>query len=195
MKTIVIATKNVGKAKEFEQMLQPLGYEVKTLVDYSEIEDIEETGQTFAENATIKAETLSKILGIPVIADDSGLVVEALNGEPGVYSARYAGEPKSDKANYELLLKNCENITDRTAYFCCVLAVAVPNQPTRTVEGRCYGEIASEPSGTNGFGYDPVFYVPSEKCTMANLSKDEKNKISHRGAAIEKLKETILPTL
>ncbi|MET4560809.1 XTP/dITP diphosphatase [Lysinibacillus parviboronicapiens] len=195
MTQVVIATKNKGKAKDFEALFEPLGYEVVTMFDVAPDMEIEETGTTFEENAVLKAETLAKALNTIVIADDSGLAVDALNGEPGVYSARYAGD-HDDEANMVKLLANLQGVADekRTARFCCCIAIAGPNLETTTVFGTCEGVIAHEKRGTNGFGYDPVFFVPSLKRMMAELTAEQKGAISHRGNAIRKLKET-LPNL
>jgi XTP/dITP diphosphohydrolase len=192
-KRVIIATKNRGKAKEFQHMFAPYGYEVQTLLDLPHIEDVEETGETFEENAILKAETVAEILGELVIADDSGLAIDALEGRPGVYSARYAGEEKSDEANMEKVLGELESVgeSDRTARFHCVLAIAGPNRETRTVTGTCEGTILQEKRGTNGFGYDPIFYVPTLGKSMAELSQEEKSQISHRGNALKKLKNII----
>ncbi|AYC29781.1 XTP/dITP diphosphatase [Paenisporosarcina cavernae] len=191
MKEIIIATKNKGKAKDFEAIFSPMGYTVKTLHDVAEEMDIEETGTTFEENAILKAEALANHLQTFVIADDSGLEVDALNGEPGVYSARYAGEEKSDEANMEKLLDALKDVPspERTARFRCVIAVAEPNMPTKTYAGFCEGHIAMEKKGSNGFGYDPIFFVDSLNKHMAELSAEEKAKISHRGHAIANLRK------
>lgn len=186
MKQVVIATKNRGKVKDFETLFHPLGYEVVTMFDVAPNMEIEETGTTFEENAILKAEALSEALGKIVIADDSGLAVDALNGEPGVYSARYAGD-HDDDANIVKLLANLEGVTDRTARFVCVMAVAAPNQATYTVRGECVGEITTAKQGENGFGYDPIFYVPHLHKTMAQLTAEQKGEISHRGNALRKL--------
>ncbi|WP_298830459.1 XTP/dITP diphosphatase [uncultured Planococcus sp.] len=190
MKRIVIATQNKGKAKDFETLLSPLGYEVLTLLDVAEDMDVEETGVTFEENAILKAEAVSKALGIPVISDDSGLEIDALNGEPGVYSARYAGAAKSDDANIDKALEKLSGVPDseRTARFRCVLAVAAPGQKTETFSGSCEGTILHERRGDNGFGYDPIFYVPALGKAMAELQPHEKAAISHRGNALRQLK-------
>lgn len=195
MKQVVIATKNKGKVKDFEALFGPLGYEVVTMFDVAPTMEIEETGTTFEENAVLKAEALAKALNTIVIADDSGLAVDALNGEPGVYSARYAGD-HDDEANMVKLLENLKGIADeqRTARFCCCIAIAGPDFDTTTVFGTCEGVIAHEKRGTNGFGYDPIFFVPSLNRMMAELTPDEKGAISHRGNAIRQLKE-LLPTL
>ncbi|MER2120541.1 MAG: XTP/dITP diphosphatase [Solibacillus sp.] len=188
MKQVVIATKNKGKAKDFEALFGPFGYEVVTMFEVAPDVEIEETGTTFEENAILKAETLANMLGQIVIADDSGLAIDALNGEPGVYSARYAGD-HDDEANMVKVLENMKDVPDeqRTARFCCALAIAGPNMETKTVFGTCEGVIAREKKGTNGFGYDPIFYVPALEKHMAELSGEEKGAISHRGNAIRKL--------
>ncbi|BAK15691.1 xanthosine triphosphate pyrophosphatase [Solibacillus silvestris StLB046] len=188
MKQVVIATKNKGKAKDFEALFGPFGYEVVTMFEVAPDVEIEETGTTFEENAILKAETLAKMLGQIVIADDSGLAIDALNGEPGVYSARYAGD-HDDEANMVKVLENMKDVPEdqRTARFCCALAIAGPNMETKTVFGTCEGIIAYEKKGTNGFGYDPIFYVPALEKHMAELSAEEKGAISHRGNAIRKL--------
>jgi len=190
MKEVLIATNNKGKAKDFEVLFRPLGITVLTLQDIEESIDVEETGTTFVENAVLKAETVTNLLGKVVIADDSGLEVDALNGEPGVYSARYAGEPSDDEANIDKLLANLVEVpeTARQARFRCVLAIAGPTIETTTYSGSCEGFITDQRQGTNGFGYDPIFYVPSKEKTMAELSAEEKSAISHRGAALAQLK-------
>lgn len=195
MKQVVIATKNKGKAKDFEALFTPLGYEVVTMFDVAPNMEIEETGTTFEENAVLKAETLSKALGTIVIADDSGLAVDALNGAPGVYSARYAGD-HDDEANIVKVLENLKGLPEekRTARFMCALAIAGPELETTTVFGSCEGVILEEKRGTNGFGYDPIFFVPELNRAMAELSPEEKGAISHRGNAIRKLAD-LLPTL
>lgn len=191
-KKVVIATKNKGKAKDFEVLFQPLGYDVVTMFDVAPEMEIEETGTTFEENAVLKAETLANALQMLVIADDSGLEIDALNGEPGVYSARYAGD-HDDAANIKKVLENMKDVPDeeRTARFCCALAIASPDKPTQTVFGTCEGMILREEIGTNGFGYDPIFYVPALKRAMAELTPAEKGAISHRGNAIRQLGEMI----
>ncbi|MCM3769955.1 MULTISPECIES: XTP/dITP diphosphatase [Priestia] len=189
MREIIIATKNAGKVKDFETLFSPKGFKVKSLLDFPEIEDVEETGVTFAENATLKAETISSALNKPVIADDSGLAIDALNGEPGVYSARYAGENKDDNANIEKVLQKLNGVPfeKRTARFHCALAIAVPGKRPEIVEGTCEGRILEEKKGENGFGYDPIFFVEKWNCSMAELSKEQKNQISHRANALQKL--------
>ncbi|AGK55125.1 XTP/dITP diphosphatase [Bacillus sp. 1NLA3E] len=193
MNEIIIATQNKGKAKEFEQMFAPRGYKVLTLLDFPELKDVEETGATFEENAILKAEAISQALGKMAIADDSGLVVDALAGKPGIYSARYAGEEKNDEANIDKVLKELIEIPDqkRTAHFYCALAVAIPGQEAFTFFGTCEGKILHERKGTNGFGYDPIFFSLEENRSMAELSAEEKNRISHRANALKKLDEQI----
>lgn len=184
--TIVVATANPGKVKEFQAIFGEKGYEVKTLLDYPEIPEVQETGTTFSENAALKAETISKALNCLVVADDSGLMVDALAGQPGVYSARYAGEMKSDAANNAKLLHELTNIPadKRGAKFHCTLALAAPDKETLFATGEVEGTILNIPRGDNGFGYDPLFYVNELNQSMAELDSDEKNKISHRRMAL-----------
>lgn len=193
MKEIIIATKNKGKAKEFTELFGPLGFKVKTLLDYPDAPDIEETGKTFTENALLKAQGIAKLYQKIVIADDSGLVIDALNGRPGVYSARYAGEEKNDKANIQKVLSEMKDIPQdrRTAHFHCTLALVQLGTAPITVDGICEGLILTEKRGNNGFGYDPIFYVSQLDKTMAEMTPEEKNKISHRGNAIRALYEII----
>ncbi|MEK4166944.1 XTP/dITP diphosphatase [Anoxybacillus sp. FSL W8-0104] len=189
MKRMIIATKNKGKIAEFQQLFAKKGVEIRSLLDYDDVPDVEETGKTFAENAILKATTIANMFHEPVIADDSGLIVDALNGEPGVYSARYAGEGKNDQANIEKVLTKLQGVPfeQRTARFHCTLAVAKPNGDVTTVDGVCEGYITEEPVGENGFGYDPIFFVPEKQRTMAQLTKEEKNEISHRAKALQHL--------
>ncbi|WP_339162446.1 XTP/dITP diphosphatase [Siminovitchia sp. FSL W7-1587] len=193
MKSIIVATKNKGKAKEFEQLFSRYGIEVKTLLDFPDVPDVEETGETFAENAILKAETIAKLSGQYVVADDSGLMVDVLDGRPGVYSARYAGPGKDDNANIDKVLQELDGVKekDRTSRFYCALALAGPELKTITVNGTCEGIILQERRGTGGFGYDPIFYVPSEDCSMAELTPETKNNISHRAQAMKKLERYI----
>ncbi|WP_026581857.1 XTP/dITP diphosphatase [Bacillus sp. J33] len=193
MQEVIIATKNAGKAREFERMFKPLGYEVKTLLDYPGFQDVEETGSTFEENAILKAETVSKELGRMVIADDSGLMVDALGGRPGIYSARYAGEEKNDQKNMDKILKEMENTPEnsRQARFYCALAIAAPGRETLTVAGTCEGSILRGKRGTHGFGYDPIFFAEEKGKAMAELKPEEKSEISHRAKALKKLEEVL----
>lgn len=193
MKELIIATKNKGKLKEFESMLAPLGFSVTSLLDYPEIPDVEETGLTFAENASIKAMTMARYFQKPVIADDSGLCVDALSGQPGVHSARYAGVEKDDTKNNEKLIHELKHVKEeaRTARFHCALILAYPDGKEEVFEGTCEGVITTEPKGSNGFGYDPLLLIPSKGKTMAELTMEEKNEISHRKKAIQQLQERL----
>ncbi len=188
-KTIMIATGNMGKAKEFEKMFAEAGYQIKTMKDFPELPEVQETGQTFEENARLKAETIANILQCPVLADDSGLTVDALGGMPGIYSARFAGEQKSDASNNAKLLHELTDVADenRTAQFHCTLVFAAPQKESLVVEGIWNGRIARIPRGENGFGYDPLFIVDGLEKTSAELTPEEKNEISHRGQAMKKL--------
>ena len=184
---IVLATKNAGKVKEFQQLLKNFPVEIKNLNDFGPIPEVEEDGATFDDNAYKKASFTAKVLGLPAIADDSGLVVEALDGAPGVRSARFAGENATDKENIEKLLHEMEGISNRKAAFECVISIAVPSGPALTYEGRCEGEITVKPEGTSGFGYDPIFYYPEYGKTFAEISGEEKNRVSHRGRALQEV--------
>ena len=185
---LILATRNEGKIAEFKELLSGFQIEIKSLKDFGPIPPVVEDGKTFEENAYKKAHLTAKVIGFPAIADDSGLLVEALGGEPGVHSARYAGEGASDEENNQKLLKAMEGIDNRKAKFLCVIAIAVPSGPALTYEGRCEGEIALEPRGENGFGYDSIFYYPPLKKTFAQISAEQKNKISHRGRAMRELR-------
>ncbi|NOX24745.1 MAG: XTP/dITP diphosphatase [Deltaproteobacteria bacterium] len=182
--TIVLATRNQGKVKEFQRILADYPVDLKCLRDFGPIPEVEEDGKTFDDNAYKKALFAAKVLGIPAIADDSGLVVEALNGAPGIYSARYAGEHASDRENIEKLLREMAGATNRRAAFECVISIAVPSGPALTYDGRCAGVISSEICGDGGFGYDPIFYHPGLGKSFAECSMTEKNKVSHRGQAL-----------
>ena len=189
MKTIVIATNNAGKAREYGEMLSPLGINVKTLADFPHFA-IDENGQTFLENALIKARTAVKQLGLPVMADDSGLMVDALDGAPGVHSARYAGD-HDDQANNRKLLRELAGVDDlyRTAHFHTTIVGLKPNGDQLVAEGRVDGHILRNPQGSNGFGYDPLFYVDELGCAMATLTDEQKNAVSHRGRALRNFME------
>lgn len=189
MKDIIIASNNKGKIEDFKAI-----FPKANVIGISEIApdfDVEETGTTFEENAILKSETASKALNKIVIADDSGLSVEALYGEPGIYSARYAGEPKDDQANIEKLLSNLKDKENKNAEFICAIAVSEPGKDTVTYVGKVQGEIIDEQRGENGFGYDPIFFVPSLDKTMAELTAAEKSAINHRGNAIKLMNEDI----
>ncbi|WP_413627172.1 XTP/dITP diphosphatase [Fructilactobacillus vespulae] len=189
-KEIVIATGNLNKLREFKEMLEPKGYEVKSIKDFPDVPEIIENGSSFEENAEIKAKTVAEAIGLPVLADDSGLVVPSINGEPGIYSARYAGD-HDDQANNQKLLKKLGHSDDRNAYFKTVLVGMKPNGEKIKVSGIVSGEILLEKRGQNGFGYDPLFFVPGKQKTLAEMSDDEKNSISHRGKALRKLTTVI----
>ena len=184
MKTIVIATKNAGKVREYQDMLTPLGIEVKTLADFAPIA-INENGRTFEEDATIKATTAANQLQLPVMADDSGLMVDALGGAPGVHSARYAGD-HDDAANNAKLLLALKEVPDekRTAHFHTTIVGIKPDGTKLVANGRVDGHILHQLTGENGFGYDPLFYVDELGKSMAQLTADQKNQISHRGRAL-----------
>jgi XTP/dITP diphosphohydrolase len=187
--SIVIATRNKGKTAEIWEMLKDFPVIIKNLDDFGPIPEIEEDGETFDENAYIKASVTARILGLPALADDSGLMVEALDGAPGVHSARYAGENTTDKQRCEKLLEEMKGKTNRKAAFECVISIAVPTGPALTYEAHCEGLITEKPAGKNGFGYDPVFFFPPLKKTFAELTRREKSRVSHRGKAFEELKK------
>ena len=182
---LLIATNNLGKVREYAELLAGPGFELCRLADVGLDSEIEETGETFTENACLKARVYGQASGLLTLADDSGLEVDALNGAPGVYSARYAGPGASDGDRIRKLLAALDGVPweKRKADFRCVIALAWPHGCLETFEGRCEGLIAFEPKGTNGFGFDPVFYMPEHNCTMAELPMDVKNHISHRGRA------------
>ncbi len=185
--TLVIATRNKGKTKEIRKMLSGYTVTIKNLDDFGSIPEVVEDGDTFDENAYKKASFASRVLGCPALADDSGLTVEVLGGAPGVYSARYAGENATDQERCRKLLSEMKGQTNRKASFECVISIALPHGPALTYEGHCEGVIAEQPTGSNGFGYDPVFYTPQFDKTFAELTDDEKNSISHRGKALAEL--------
>ena len=188
----VIATNNKKKLKELSAILETLGIDALSLKEAGVETDVEETGTTFAENARLKAENAMKITGLPAVADDSGLEVFALNGEPGIYSARYGGDLPDDEARYTYLLSNMKGIEDRAARFVSTICCSFPNGDEILVEGEIRGEILEIAIGDGGFGYDPVFYLPDEECTMAQLSSERKNEISHRANALAKFKEELI---
>jgi XTP/dITP diphosphohydrolase len=183
---IVLATSNPGKVREFERLLAEGGLPL-SIVGLTEVglSAPPETGVTFAENAILKARNAAAGSGLPALADDSGLEVDALDGAPGVYSARYAGEGAGDEANRQRLIAELARVpeTARTGRFRCAIAVALPDGTVETVEGACEGRLITEPRGTEGFGYDPLFLLPERGLTLAELSLAEKNRISHRAQA------------
>ena len=185
---LVIATTNKNKLKEFQEILKDLHIEIRSLADFGPIPVAVEDGSTFEENAYKKAHHTAKILGLPAIADDSGLVVDALKGDPGVFSARYAGDSATDENNCSKLLKELYGVKDRRAHFQCALSIAVPSGPALTYEGSCSGIILEEKRGENGFGYDPLFYYEDLGKTFAEMSMSEKNQVSHRGKALAEVK-------
>ena len=176
----VLATHNPGKLQEMSSILSSLGVEVISPGDLGIDIEVEETGSTFAENAMLKAEAICEAAKLPAIADDYGLCVDALNGGPGVYSARYGGEGLDDRGRYTLLLGNMRGQTSRAAHFTCSIACVFPNGDTITAEGQAPGTIAFAPMGEGGFGYDPVFFVPEKAKTFGQLTAQEKDEISHR---------------
>ncbi len=189
---IIIATGNINKLKQFQELFSGyLHLDVKGLKDLPEMPEIIEDQDTFEGNARKKAEIISQKLQAPVVSDDSGLVVPALNGEPGVYSARYAGEDATDEENNRKLLQRIAPIppSQRKAYYVCAMALAIPDEQTKIVQGKCEGVIVSQPKGNQGFGYDPIFFLPSHMKTMAELSNQQKFAISHRGKATRLLIE------
>ncbi len=193
METVIIASGNQGKLKEFKELMKDLAVEVKSLKDFPEIGDIEENGTSFAENAYIKAKAVFDATGCLSIADDSGLEVDALDGAPGIYSARYAGEDKNDAANNEKLLQEMDAVPkeQRGAQFHCAIVAIDKNGNRYDAEGVVRGEILRAPQGENGFGYDPLFYIEEFGRTTAELSMDEKNKISHRGKAVRRIVDVL----
>jgi XTP/dITP diphosphohydrolase len=190
---VIVATQNRGKVREIKKVLKGLGFRILSLNDFSGVPQIEEDGKSFFENAMKKARFYSRYFGRLTLADDSGLEVDVLKGQPGVYSARYAGEGASTQENNRKLLKEMEAIplSKRGARFKCVLALVSPERKEVVVEGSCRGRIGFKEIGKKGFGYDPLFVLPSYGKTMAQLSVEEKNRISHRGKALRKLRKII----
>ena len=182
---VVLASKNQHKLVEMRDILSAQGVEVVLESDVGVDVDVEETGTTFEENSLLKARAVMEASGLPAIADDSGLSVDALNGAPGVYSARYGGEGLDDVGRYRLLLENMKGQLDRKCKFVSVITLCMPGGDVITARGECPGTLAYAPQGENGFGYDPIFFVPEKKKTFAQLSPEEKNAISHRGNALK----------
>ena len=186
---LVIATRNAGKTDEIRALLKDFPIDIRNLDDFGPIPEVIEDGDTFEENAYKKASFTARVLGFPALADDSGLMVPALDGAPGVHSARWAGEAATDADRCRKLLQAMDGIDDRRASFECVLSIAVPGGSALTYEGRCEGEITRAPSGEQGFGYDPVFYYPPLGRTFADLTRDEKGAVSHRGMALRDVRD------
>lgn len=191
-KKIVLASNNQGKLKEFYQILSPLGVKLYSQSEF-DVPEADEPFFTFVENALAKARHASKLTGLPALADDSGICVNALQGAPGVFSARYAGEPKSDSRNNQKLIADLQNKADKSAYYYCVLVLVRSEHDPQPViaDGIWNGEIVASARGENGFGYDPHFWIPSLNKTVAELSAEQKNQLSHRGQALRALFEKL----
>jgi len=187
--TLVIATSNKGKTAEIKDLLKGFPVDIKNLNDFGPIPPLKEEGNTFDENAYQKASFAARILGLPALADDSGLLVEALDGAPGIHSARYAGENATDEQRYLKLLDEMQGTSNRNAAFECAISIAVPTGPALTYEARCQGLITERPAGSNGFGYDPIFFYSPLNKTFAELTREEKSRVSHRGKAFAELKD------
>lgn len=187
---LVLASGNTGKLREFHQLLAPLGFDVRPQADFG-VADVDETGLTFVENALLKAREASRLSGLPALADDSGLEVDALNGAPGIYSARYAGEPKSDARNNARLLTSLAEVPEghrRARYWCVLVLLRHAEDPVPLIVQRSWeGEILPAPRGEGGFGYDPLFWLPDQDATAAELTAEQKNRLSHRGRALAAL--------
>ena len=192
---IVLATRNEGKVSEIRTLLEGTSVMVKSLNDFGPIPPVVEDGETFEGNAVKKAQFTARVLGFPALADDSGLVVKAMDGQPGVHSARFAGEDASDKDNNLKLLKAMDGVEDREAFFMCILAIAVPSGPALIYEATCHGIVTETLIGDQGFGYDPLFYYPPLEKTFAQMSTEEKNAVSHRGKALTEFKGEIAKVL
>ena len=193
MNRIIFATSNAGKMKEIREILKDLDVEILSMKEAGIEADIVEDGKTFEENALIKARTIRDMAGCIVLADDSGLEVDALNKEPGIYSARYMGEDTSYDLKNANIIERLSGLTgsERSARFVCVIAAAFPDGTAETRRATIEGQIADAPAGENGFGYDPIFYVPEYECTTAQLAAEQKNEISHRGKALRAMKEVL----
>ena len=193
-KKLLLATNNKGKVREYKSLLREIPFEIVAPSELGITTEVDETGSSFEENARLKAATLAASSRLLTLADDSGLEVDALGGKPGVLSARYAGEGASDEDRVNYLLEKLKDVPEgeRGARFRCVIAIANPDGSIHTFSGECRGVIAIRPRGSNGFGYDPVFYVPELGKTMAELAPEEKNKISHRARAAEKAREALM---
>lgn len=187
----VLATQNPKKREEMAAILSDFGVEVVTEEELGVKVEVEETGETFAQNAALKAKAVMEATGLPSIGDDSGLCVDILNGAPGIYSARYGGEGLDDAGRCRLLLESLRGLTDRRAHFETVICCVFPNNDWIAARGRCDGTIAFAPMGANGFGYDPIFFITSKQKTFAQLTAEEKSAISHRGNALREFREKL----
>jgi XTP/dITP diphosphohydrolase len=197
---LLLATRNQGKIVEFRRILDALApgkIELVGLDQFPDLHDVDETGTTFQENALLKAREMSEATGLPAIADDSGLCVDALNGDPGIFSARWAGVHGNDRANLEKVLQQLIDVPEeeRTAYFICVAALYLPNGESHCEEGRFYGSILASPVGENGFGYDPIFQPEGLSISSAQMSSDEKDQVSHRGKALRAIAPHVMKAL
>ncbi len=188
---LILASNNAHKLREIKEILGGCFDEIVTLREAGIVHETVEDGETFLDNARKKAREIAEISGCCALADDSGLCVDALGGAPGVYSARFAGEHGDDEANNELLLEKLQGVENRAAHFTCAVVLAYPDGRELSAEGYFYGEITHAPAGENGFGYDPLFFLPAYGCTSAQLSPEEKNRISHRGNALRALLEKL----
>ncbi|MBQ9328426.1 MAG: RdgB/HAM1 family non-canonical purine NTP pyrophosphatase [Solobacterium sp.] len=186
-KTIAVASTNQGKLREFKAMLEPRGYRVLSLADLPEAVEPEETGTSFQENAVIKAQSVTDRFGIEAIADDSGICIAALNEEPGIHSARWMGHETSYDIKNQKIIELVQDAEDRTCHYACAIAWCAPGKEPKVFFDTWYGEVAKEPRGSNGFGYDPIFYLPELGITSAEMTSEEKNRRSHRGKALRKL--------
>lgn len=193
MKEIVLASSNAGKVREVEMMMKDMGIRVIPLSETSFTEEIEENGATFEENAVIKAKAVAEVLGVPVLADDSGLEIDYLDKAPGIYSARYLGHDTPYSVKNRMILEKLDGVPDeeRTARFVCSMALALPHGAVLTTTATMEGRIAYEIKGENGFGYDPIFFLPEFGMSSAEISPEQKNEISHRGKALRQMKEEI----
>lgn len=193
MKEIVLASSNQGKVREVQMMMEDMGIKVIPLSETSFTEEIEENGATFEENAVIKAKAVAQVLGVPVLADDSGLEIDCLDKAPGIYSARYLGHDTPYSVKNQMILDKIKDVPkkERTARFVCAMALALPHGAVITTIATMEGEIAYEIKGENGFGYDPIFYLPEFDMSSAEISPEQKNEISHRGKALRQMREEI----
>jgi len=199
-KKLLLATRNQGKIVEFRRILDSIApgeIELVGLDQFPDLHDVEETGKTFHENALLKAREMSEATGLPAIADDSGLCVDALNGDPGIFSARWAGAHGDDRANLEKVLNQLKDVpeSERSAYFICVAALYLPNGGTHCEEGRFHGWILDSPVGENGFGYDPIFRPDGLSISSAQMSPQEKDEVSHRGKALRAIAPHVMSAL